>query len=57
MKTLRCMGNRLADMQLRILWEEILARFSHVEVVGPEERPLSNLIRGIIKLPFVLHPH
>ena len=24
----RCMGNRLAEMQLRILWEEILARFS-----------------------------
>ena len=30
----RCLGNRLAEMQLRILWEEIMARFSHVEVVG-----------------------
>ncbi len=27
----RCMGNRLAEMQLRILWEEILQRFSFVE--------------------------
>lgn len=53
----RCMGNRLAEMQLRILWEEILTRFSHVEVVGPEERPLSNFIRGITKLPVVLHRH
>ena len=32
------MGNRLADMQLRILWEEIMQRFSKVEVVGEPER-------------------
>lgn len=30
----RCMGNRLAEMQLRIVWEEILKRFETVEVVG-----------------------
>ena len=34
----RCMGNRLAEMQLRIVWEEILKRFKMVEVVGAEER-------------------
>ncbi|MFN2274300.1 MAG: cytochrome P450, partial [Anaerolineales bacterium] len=38
----RCMGNRLAEMQLRILWEEIMQRFSFVEVVGEPERVKSN---------------
>ncbi len=52
----RCMGNRLAEMQLRVLWEEILERFEHVEVVGPEVRVRSNLIRGIQALPVVVHP-
>ena len=37
----RCVGNRLAEMQLRIIWEEILKRFSSIEVVGePEARLL-----------------
>ena len=35
------MGNRLAEMQLRVLWEEILARFEHVEVVAEPERTRS----------------
>jgi cytochrome P450 len=30
----RCLGNRLAEMQLRVLWEEIMERFSRIEVVG-----------------------
>jgi cytochrome P450 len=34
----RCVGNRLAEMQLRIVWEEILKRFSFVEVMGEPER-------------------
>ena len=28
----RCLGNRLADLQLKILWEEILERFTHIEI-------------------------
>ncbi len=51
----RCMGNRLAELQLRIVWEEILKRFSFVEVVGEPERLLSNLVRGITRLPVRLH--
>ena len=31
----RCVGNRLAEMQLKILWEEILKRFPVIEVTGP----------------------
>lgn len=41
------MGNRLAELQLRIVWEEILKRFSFVEMVGEPERLLSNLVRGL----------
>ena len=51
----RCMGNRLAELQLRIIWEEIHKRFSKVEVTGEPERLFSNLVRGITKLPVRLH--
>ena len=53
----RCMGNRLAEMQLRIVWEEIMARFHHVEVVGEAKRLRSNFIRGILELPVRVHRH
>ena len=53
----RCMGNRLAEMQLRIVWEEILKRFSKVEVVAEPRRLKSNFVRGITELSVVLHPH
>lgn len=52
----RCMGNRLAEMQLRIVWEEIMKRFSFVEVVGEPERVYSSFVKGYTKLPVVLHP-
>jgi len=52
----RCMGNRLAEMQLRILWEEIMQRFSFVEMVGEPERLQSNFVRGYTALPVKLHP-
>lgn len=42
----RCMGNRLAELQLKILWEELLPRFSTIEVIGEPERVQSNLVRG-----------
>ena len=51
----RCMGNRLGEMQLRIVWEEILKRYSDVEVVGEPRRVLSNFVRGIEYMPVVLH--
>ena len=47
----RCLGNRLAEMQLKIIWEEILKRFREVEVVGEPKYLLSNFIRGITELP------
>jgi len=52
----RCMGNRLAEMQLRILWEEIMQRFRFVEVVGEPRRVQSSFVRGYDELPVVVHP-
>ena len=47
----RCVGNRLAEMQLRILWEETMERFANIEVVGEPTRLWSNFLRGIRALP------
>jgi cytochrome P450 len=47
----RCVGDRLAEQQLRILWEEILQRDLRFEVAGPVKRLYSNFIRGIRSLP------
>ena len=47
----RCMGNHVADLQLRILWEEILERFERIEVVGEVEKLPSCFVHGITKLP------
>jgi cytochrome P450 len=47
----RCMGNRMAELQLRVLWEEILNRFDRIEVVGEPVRVTSNFIQGIADLP------
>lgn len=47
----RCVGNRLAELQLKILWEEILARIPAIEVVGPPRRVRSTFVRGFAELP------
>jgi cytochrome P450 len=47
----RCVGNRLAEMQLRIVWEEILKRFHTVEVMGEPERIYSSFVKGYATLP------
>ena len=52
----RCMGNRLAEMQLRVIWEEIMKRFRFVEVVGEPERVQSSFVRGYADLPVQVHP-
>ena len=47
----RCMGNRVAEMQLRIGWEEILKRFSRIDVVGEPVRVRSSFVKGYSDLP------
>jgi cytochrome P450 len=51
----RCVGNRLAELQLKILWEEILKRFPMIEVVEAPKRIYSNFIHGfssmLVRIP------
>jgi len=42
----RCVGNRLAELQLKVLWQEILKRFAHIEVLGEPTRTKSNFVHG-----------
>ena len=47
----RCMGNRLAELQLRILWEEILTRFDKIKVMDEPKRTFSSFVKGYTHLP------
>lgn len=50
----RCMGNRVAEMQIRLLWEEFLKRFSDVTLVSEPRRVQSNFVLGYETMPVVL---
>jgi cytochrome P450 len=50
----RCVGNRLAELQLKIIWEEILKRFPAIEVVGAPTRVLSAFVKGYETLPVII---
>ncbi len=45
------MGARIAELQLRILWEEILPRFERIDVQDEPERTLSSFVHGYARLP------
>jgi cytochrome P450 len=47
----RCVGNRLGEMQLRIVWEEILKRFDKIEVMAEPKRVYSSFVKGYESLP------
>jgi cytochrome P450 len=46
-----CMGAHLAKMEVRIAFEELLARTDRIELTGPPERLRSNFFNGIKRLP------
>ena len=50
----RCVGNRLAELQLQIIWEEILKRFPEIEVRGEPKRVKSAFIKGYETLPVLI---
>ncbi|MDZ4741548.1 MAG: cytochrome P450 [Alphaproteobacteria bacterium] len=50
----RCVGNRLAELQLTIIWEEILKRFPNIEVVGEPKRVYSTFVKGYESLPVII---
>ncbi|MGH7022085.1 MAG: cytochrome P450, partial [Caulobacteraceae bacterium] len=47
----RCVGNRLAELQLKIIWEEMLKRFPKIEVTAEPTRVYSSFIKGYTHLP------
>jgi cytochrome P450 len=47
----RCVGLRLAELQLKIIWEEILKRFDTIEVMDEPKRVFSNFVKGYETLP------
>ena len=51
----RCVGYRLAEMQVRVLWEEIEKRFERVEVVGDPVYVWSSFLHSIKSLPVKVH--
>ncbi|KQW68247.1 cytochrome [Phenylobacterium sp. Root77] len=50
----RCVGNRLAELQLKILWEEIIARFPSIEVQEEPRRVLSSFVKGYEELKVII---
>jgi len=50
----RCVGNRLAELQLKVIWEEILKRFPTIEVAGEPKRVYSSFVKGYERLPVVI---
>ena len=52
----RCVGNRLGELQLHILWEEILKRFEHIEVLDEPSRTSSPFVKGYTWMPVICHP-
>ena len=53
----RCVGNRLAELQLRILWEELLPRHPVIEVLAAPRRTYSNFIHGMRSMPVRIPMH
>jgi cytochrome P450 len=47
----RCVGNRLAELQLQVLWQEILKRFERIDVLGEPVRTKSNFVHGFLSMP------
>jgi len=50
----RCVGNRLAELQLQIIWEEIMKRFPVIEMVGEPKRTYSTFVKGYEHLDVVI---
>ena len=50
----RCVGNRLAELQLRVIWEEILKRFPDIKVVSEPVRTYSSFVKGYESLKVII---
>ena len=53
----RCVGSRLAELQLRILLEEFMKRRLQVNVVGDVHRVHANFVNGFRHMEVELTPY
>ena len=52
----RCVGNRLGELQLQILWQELMERFEHIEVLDEPSYTAGAFVHGYTWMPVILHP-
>lgn len=52
----RCLGARLAQLQLRVMFTELLTRIPDMEMTGPVSRLRTNFINGIKHMPVKFTP-
>jgi cytochrome P450 len=50
----RCVGNRLAELQLRVIWEEIMKRFPEIEVLEEPKRVFSTFVKGYESMQVII---
>jgi cytochrome P450 len=50
----RCVGNRVAELQLTIIWEEILKRFPRIELLAEPTRTYSGFVHGYETMPVII---
>jgi cytochrome P450 len=50
----RCVGNRLAELQLKIIWEEIMKRFPDIKVVEEPKRVFSTFVKGYESMKVII---
>ena len=51
-----CLGNNLARLEIRVMFEELLRRLPDLELAGPVRRLRSNFINGFKELPVQFKP-
>ncbi len=51
-----CLGLNLARLEIRVMFEEILARMPDIELDGPVRRLRSNFINGVKQIPVTYTP-
>ena len=50
----RCVGNRLAELQLQIIWEEIMKRFPEIQLVEEPKRIYSTFVKGYESMKVII---
>jgi cytochrome P450 len=51
-----CLGQHLARMEMRIFFEELLARDQHLTLSGTPRWVQTNFVGGLKRLPVLLNP-